>query len=398
MRLLINPVIFVLLVAGISSCRKPYNPPVTTTDYAYLVVEGVINSGVADSTVITLSRTVPLNADTTLRPETGAKVIVESNQNTQYQLIEKRPGAYVAQNLNLPTAYKYRLHIYTASGREYTSDYAENKITPPIDTITHTFLPNGVQFYLNAHDPSNNTRYYRWEYHEYWSYYTAYATVLQYQKGAVIGLPVDSDFYYCYRNATPANGIFIGTSDKLSQDVIYQQPLNYVAGQSGKLVSEYVLEVRQFAITPEAYTYWQQLKTNTEDLGSIFDAQPSSPVSNVHSISNPNESVIGYVSVSTSTLKRATLTQAEVPFAVVPVIGPLRDTLTCTTDTLFFDPQYSLTYRLSQTFSAGNYLPYDFAYNSLNVAYGYKYAEAGCVDCRKLGGTNIKPVWWPWPY
>ena len=388
----------ILLLSGILGCRKPYSPQVTTTNYAFLVVEGVINSGAADSTVITLSRTVPVGANTTLRPETGAKVTVESDQNTQYQLAEKRPGAYVAQNLNLPTAYKYRLHIITASGKEYVSDYVENKITPPIDTITHTFSSHAVQFFVNTHDPTNNTRYYRWEYHEYWSYYSAFSTVLQYKNGAVIGLPVDSDFYHCYRDATPANGIFVGSSARLSQDVISQLPLNYVEGQSGKLIREYAVQVVQYAITPDAYNYWQQLKASTEKLGTIFDPQPTATPTNLHCVSNPAEQVIGFVSVSTSSIKRAFLTNRDVPFAVIPVIGPLADTLSCKTDTTFFDPQYSLSYRLTQTFTSGKFLPYAFAYDSLGVAYGYEYSEAGCVDCRKLGGTNKKPSWWPWVY
>lgn len=380
------------------SCRKPYNAPVTSADYAYLVVEGVINSG-SDSTTITLSRTVPIGAPGTHRPETGAKVVIESDGNATYPLRERDSGKYVTANLNLPTTNKYRLHIITASGKEYESDFVENKITPPIDTVTHSYLPHGVQFYVNAHDPSKKTRYYRWEYHEYWSYTSNYFTVLQYKDSAVIGLPVDSDYFYCYRNATPANGIYFSTSDKLSQDIITHKPLNYVEGRSGKLVREYALEVVQFAITKEAYTYWQQLKTNTEQLGSIFDAQPSSFITNIHCISNPAESVIGYISVSTSTLKRDFVSQADVPFAVLPVIGPLAlDTPTCHPyDTIAFAPLSTLPGRLAQLFSGGKYAPFDFYYRPPTKPVGYKYAEIGCVDCRKLGGTNKKPMWWPWP-
>ncbi len=395
MKLFKSPVILFICFATLFSCRKPYNAPVTSADYAYLVVEGVINSG-SDSTAITLSRTVPIGTSTTGRPETGAKVTVESDQNATYQLTETQPGSYVARSLNLPATNKYRLHIITASGKEYESDFVENKITPPIDTVTHGYLPHAAQFYVSSHDPTTKTRYYRWEYHEYWSYYSQYATVLQYTDSAIIGLPVDSDYHYCYRHATPANGIYLATSDKLSQDIINKQPLSHVEGQSGKLVREYAIEVVQFAVTKEAYTYWQQLKTNTEKLGSIFDAQPSSFVTNIHCISDPAESVIGYVSVSTSTLKRDFVTQADVPFAVIPVIGPLRDTLTCNTDTVLFAPTSTLPGRLFQIFRNHKYAPVDFYRKPPTVMIGYVYAPIGCVDCRVLGGTNKKPVWWPW--
>lgn len=395
MRPFINHVIVLLLLAVVTSCQKPYNPPVTSTDYGYLVIEGVINSG-SDSTTITLSRTVPLGAQSTVRPETGAKVLVESDQNAQFLLKEMLPGKYVTVNLNLPTTNKYRLHIYTSTGKEYESDFVENKITPPIDTITHNYSSHGVQFYVSSHDPSAKTRYYRWEYHEYWSYYSHHSTVLQYQDSTIIGLPVDSDYYYCYRNATPANGIYFATSDKLSRDVISQEPINFVEGRGGKLVREYVVEVVQFAITKEAFTFWQLLKRNTEQLGSIFDAQPTSFITNIHCVTNPAERVVGYTSVSTTTLKRGFVTQAEVPFAVIPVVGPLRDTLTCPTSQVLFAPTSTLTERLYQIFNTGHYAPFGFYYNPPTVPVGYNYAPVECVDCRKLGGTNIKPVWWPW--
>jgi hypothetical protein len=387
-----------------SACRKPYQPPVTTTDYAYLVVEGVINSG-ADSTTITLSRTVPVGATMTYRPESGAKVFVKSDQNVQYPLIESLPGKYVTAGLNLPTANKYRLRIITASGKVYESDFVENKITPPIDTITHTFNSHSVKFYVSTHDPTNNTRYYRWEYHEYWSYNSPYYSVLQYHNGAIIGLPVDSDYYRCYKSATPVNGIFISAS-KLSQATINREPITYVESLSQKLTGEYALEIVQYAITPDAYAYWDQIKANTEKLGTIFDGQPSSSLTNIHCVGMPSEPVIGFVSISTSTIKRAFLTQAEVPFRVTLFPGEKPppqswlglDTLACPVNHVLFVPDSTLSARLEQVFTSGEVVPSGFYYNPPSTAVGYAYAPNDCVDCRKLGGTNQKPSWWPWIY
>jgi hypothetical protein len=365
----------------------------------------VINSG-SDSTTITLSRTVPLRAASTVRPEAGAKVLVESDQNVQFKLVETSPGKYVTAKLNLPTTNKYRLHIYTAGGKEYESDFVENKIAPPIDSITHTFNSHAVQFYVNTHDPTKKTRYYRWEYHEYWSYDSPFPTVLQYQNGAVIGLPVESDYYHCYKTATPPNGIYLASSAKLAQDIVNQEPITYVEGLSQKLTGEYALEIVQYAITGDAYTYWQQLKTNTEHLGTIFDGQPSSALTNIHCVGTPSKPVIGFLSVSTSTIKRAFLTQADVPFRVrlkqnetpPPEAWLGLDTLSCPVNHVLFVPDSTLSARLEQIFTTGQYAPFDFYYNPPTVVVGYEYSTVDCVDCRKLGGTNIKPSWWPWPY
>ena len=79
MSILVKATVVFLFILGVFSCRKPFAPAVTTADPGYLVVEGVINSG-ADSTIIKISRTVPLYSKDR-RPETGARVTVESDQN-----------------------------------------------------------------------------------------------------------------------------------------------------------------------------------------------------------------------------------------------------------------------------------------------------------------------------
>ncbi|TWI97064.1 uncharacterized protein DUF4249, partial [Mucilaginibacter frigoritolerans] len=70
--------LYLVLTIVVISCKKPYNPPVITAPGSYLVVEGVINAG-SDSTIIKLSRTVNLSSGTTNNPETGAAIIVQSN-------------------------------------------------------------------------------------------------------------------------------------------------------------------------------------------------------------------------------------------------------------------------------------------------------------------------------
>jgi hypothetical protein len=54
-----------------------------------------------------------------------------------------------------------------------------------------------------------------------------------------------------------------------------------------RISSRYSTLVRQFAISPNTYNYWQNLK-NTEQLGTLFDAQPSQLVGNAH-CAVPNE-------------------------------------------------------------------------------------------------------------
>jgi hypothetical protein len=376
------------------SCRKPFSPAVTTANVNYLVVEGVINSG-PDSTNIKLSRTTPLAGGNKIVIETNALVTVLSDAGDKYTLSESTPGIYTFYGLNLPVTKKYCLHITTSNGEEYQSDFEENKITPDIDSVAYTPQKSGVQFYVNTHDNTNSTRYYRWDYDETWTYFSIYNSVLYYKNQQIIARPIDSLVYECYEHAIPSNSIFVGTSNNLVQDVINHFPLGYVDASTGKISHVYSLLVKQYALTPDAFSYWQLLQKNTEQLGSIFDVQPSSTGGNIYCISHPAEPVIGFISVSTIKTKRIFVSGNTLPFHVPNQVPPPNPN-ECGSDSILFVPTFTYNVRLSDIFATGDTIPISFLANpATNMVIGYTYAPIFCVDCRVLGGTNVKPSYWP---
>src|ERR1700748_2870696 len=110
--------LILILVIFALGCKKPYDPPVITSNTTYLVVEGTINPG-RDSTVITLSHTVNISSKIALSAVTGASVAVVSDQNATYPLYETGNGNYVSAGLNLDNSPKYRLTIKTSEGKQY---------------------------------------------------------------------------------------------------------------------------------------------------------------------------------------------------------------------------------------------------------------------------------------
>jgi len=376
------------------SCQKPYLPKVSSVNYQYLVVDGVINSGI-DSTIIKLSRTVRLN-QAAGHPESGAFVTIENEKNHKYFLTETTPGTYSVANLNLPTDSKYRLHIFTAANKEYVSDFVENKITPPIDSVGHRITKSGVEFYVDTHDAAAKTHYYRWEYDESWTYFTPMYSNLLYEDSQVLFRTPDQLVNFCYRHAVPANNIILGSSDKLSQDVIFQMPVGFVTAVSGKLKHVYSALIKQYAVTADAYKFWQLMKKNSEQLGSVFDNFPSSSIGNLHAVDNdPSDIVIGYISVSTVTSKRVFLQGRDLPFAL-PEYQGVDFPQTCDGGFIPLKPDYSLAYRLERTLGSGDSL-LTIAQTDKNTGKitGYFYAVNKCVDCRLLGGTTVKPAYWP---
>jgi hypothetical protein len=121
------------------------------------------------------------------------------------------------------------------------------------------------------------------------------------------------------------------------------------------------------------------MKKNTEKIGSIFDPQPSELSGNIQCVSDPSETVVGFISCGLVREKRIFIKPSEI--------------LKINDDWFFrpncFDmeiPKFQLAgyhqvgYLIVEILDpAGNWL---------------KIAPGECVDCR-FYGSNIKPSYWP---
>jgi hypothetical protein len=373
--------LFLLITA--MGCRKPYNPPAIAIPNGYLVVEGVINSG-SDSTFIKLSHTVNISSKVTTNPVLGAVLTVESDKNVIFPLTETTNGYYVSPGLNLDISGQYRLRIKTPDNKQYLSDLVPVKVTPPIDSIGYNIvsLPDtGIQIYANTHDPNNNTHYYRWDYNEDWEFRSKYISNFISTGSALVERTPDQYVSICYTNDVSSD-IVLGSSAKLSKDVIYQNPVIFISSKSEKLETRYRAVVREYALTGDAYNFWVSLKKNTEQLGSIFDAQPSQLKGNIHCISNPSESVIGYLSICTVSAKTEFIYNYKLPSWVAAY------PYSCNVDTAYIP--YS-NYRNLILFP-DEYLATEPIGPIINPS-GYFWTSRECADCT-LRGSKIPPAFW----
>ncbi|HEY8780989.1 MAG TPA: DUF4249 domain-containing protein [Mucilaginibacter sp.] len=374
-----------VLIISMMGCRKPYSPPAITGKGSYLVVEGVINSG-TDSTVIKLSRTVNVSSKVTANPVTGAALAVESDQNAIYPLTETANGNYVSAGLNLDISRQYRLSIKTSDNKQYLSDLVPVNVTPPIDSIGYnivTTADTGIQIYVNTHDANNNTRYYRWDYDEAWAFHAKYASNFISDGSAIFARTRAQYMFFCFTNDV-SGVIVLGSSAKLQQNVIYQNPIIFIPSASEKLESKYSILLREYALTADAYSFWVNLKKNTEQLGSIFDAQPSQIKGNIHSTTNPQEPVIGYISACTVSSKRIFISNSQLPNWV---------------------PTYPYQCNLDTTGKGSGIYIHDlivnpqtfFIIDGIPSAFNpsrYTFTESNaCVDCT-IRGTKTQPAFW----
>lgn len=362
-----------------TACKREFAPPELRVDYNYLVVDGVMINSVDSPTTFILSRTRKLTDTVVNVPERNASVSVEGTGGEVFHLSEVSPGTYSIDHLILNTSSTYRLNIATASGGQYASDFVEVKQTPAIDSLNY-LQPGDLTIYASTHDPANSTRFYRWDYVETYIYQAEGNSEIGVNNGLMYFRDSTNQIYNCW-HITNSTDILLASTEALDADVVSEFPIITIPQNSKKVGLRYSIEVRQYAINQAAYQYFQILKKNTEQQGSIFDVQPSQLRGNIHSTSNPAETVIGYVTASSVSSKRIFIRNDQL------------------TNWMHLDPM-GICEAVQLPTNSTNYLIYTYP----DPAYAPWYftgmgtilvvAKIPCIDCRTQGGTNIKPKYW----
>lgn len=366
---------FFYLIIVLAGCKDIYTPPIRNANYNYLVVEGNIVAG-NDSTFIYLSRTIAVSDTSRVQYEVNADITVESDAGDIYPLQNQFNGAYASGPLNLNSNAQYRLHIFTADGKEYASDFVPVKQTPSIDSVSWKINEaKGVNIYVNAHDAQNATQYYRWQYVETWEHRSKDSSELIYENGALRFRQPWEQIYRCW-NTEVAGSIFISSTAGLSADLVHERHLVTIPYGSEKLSRVYSIIVTQYALTREAFEYWENLKKNTEDIGSIFDPQPFADFGNMHCITNTEEPVLGYISACSASRQRIYIRSTEIGW-------PLTFPQQCKDTLVTFD-------KIADAFALGSYLALHY-YGIVGVIGDYPE----CADCRFHGGSTVKPPFMP---
>lgn len=377
MRIKIFLTCFIIVVSF--ACKDPYKPHVVSSSISNLVVEGVLNAGTGP-TSIRLTRSFKLDDTARLRGERNAQVSVEGKDNTTRQLIMNGDGFYTSPGLNLVINNEYRLRIVTTDGKEYLSDYVVAKKTPLIDSIGWDRDDKGVQLYANAHDDANDTRYYRWDYDETWEIRSYYYALFKYGGNSNV-VPRDNRFesvFTCWKY-DKSTRIILGSTARLQSDIISKGPIVFFPNGDERLAVRYSILLRQYAIDKQGYEFYEMMKKNTENIGTIFDPQPSEINGNIHSVSDPKELVIGYVSASVVEEKRFFISRSELPGWKF-----LED---CPEILVLNNPDSILAAHEG----GGSFYG---AVGSGTRPSHYQVSTLQCVECPARGGSLIKPSYW----
>jgi hypothetical protein len=373
-----------LLLTGIGiGCKRSYTPPAIKVNLNLLVVDGILTSGSGVTSTFNLSRTNPLTDTTSIyTAEHGAEVTILGSAGDSYACTDIGTGAYLSAPLTLNPSETYQLKIVTSNGSQYLSDPVPVLPAPPIDSLgfQQQDSSGNVLVNINTHDPTGNSHYYRWFFTETWQYRSEINPELTILNNQVVYVDSTDSVYNCYRSDASSD-ILIGTSSGLSQDRISEATIATIPRGAQKISVRYSMLASQYVLTQTAYQYWLTIEHNTQNLGSLFDPQPSTLNGNYHCISNPNEPVIGYLSAGSIQQKRYFIDRSQI--TNWDTVGP-----SCPAFGTQAVP-YPYGYQASiADWATSEYGPYYFSASQLILSYKV------CVDCRVQGGTVIKPSFW----
>ena len=359
-----------------TACIDPYTPQVIQQDIRALVVDGFVNTS-ANTVEVDLSRTLPLLTEETYEPVTDALVTLETENGNYFSLSHIEGGKYRLDGLVLDESVRYRLLINTTDN-EYHSEFVTLKSSPALDEVAWEISPDGdgVQIYVNANDPSNQTRYYQWVFEETWEYTSELVSIYLLDNDELRIRNDDEMVDRCWKTQN-SNKILISQTTQLTNDVVYKFPLLFISKESQKISQHYSILVQQRALDEATYNYLQQLQKTTEVMGGLFDPMPSQVTGNIFSVKNASEPVIGYFRGGAVQEKRLFITRSELrPYF------PAYPSFLCSTQTIFGIEELKKA------------LPH---YQPVNTLGGAIFiAPISCMDCRVSGGGVLtKPVFWP---
>jgi hypothetical protein len=379
--------IMVIVIYTGTMCRKSYEPPAIKASNHFVAVDGFINTTPFSSTTITLTRSLNLLDSATDLPELNAQVSIAGANGETFPLVDTgASGVYVSSLLNLDLNQKYQISLTTSDGNKYLSDLVTPKIAPPIDSLNWELVfdpavgTQVVNIFVNAHDPTNNTRYYRWDYLETWQHESTFETSWGLKNGVETPIDVSESTHNCWSTA-PSTSIILGSSISLTNDVISRAPVANFVKNDPKLDIEYSILLKQYPLDAEAYKYWLTVQKNSQSLGGLFDLQPSQITGNIHSVTNPANPVFGYISASSVQEQRIFISNKVLPD------WKSNFGISCPVDIIPSNPADPLIWTYYDTSK-------QLWYFVSGPPPTLKITNKPCLDCRYQGGTNIKPPFW----
>jgi hypothetical protein len=380
---MINKIKTILILLLAVACVEPYDIK-KGASAGMLVVEAVFSNQLKRHQVF-LSRATSLD-DRRLVHEQGATVTISDEHNNVISLSEETPGVYETPECAAQVGSIYTLHIQTPDGREYTSTEVPFKNGPDIGQVYAKYINKndeenkGLAVYVDTEDPSHQTNFYRWNYIETYEVHAPFPSNWIWLGNNQVEFRhqgIDT----CYVTDTLRN-IIIRNTTGLEQDKITGQLLRFIPATSYISRYRYSILVQQFALSAESYLYWENLRTISEQQGSLSDIQPGSIPGNIVSLTDSDEAVLGYFDASHVSEKRIFF--AAINFYNEGFLMPENLRSNCYEISPILVPQAELDEAMTR-YERTMYIWEVYGFEPFAT---FELMPKSCCDCRDLGPTK----------
>ena len=399
--------VFCMAAAVLGSCVYDFTPDSSELqgmEKPLVVIEGDIIVG--GTTYVELKSTIPvLNG---IEQEEvrymGSSVWVENEQGEIWQGVPAieygtmgnyDENRFAVDTRALPLDGKYRLCVSVPDRGEYRSAFKSVMVSPQIDSITYTRADDrsSVQFEVSTHNDSNEKLYCRWSFTEDWESNSELNASIKavYKEGDIVMEELDEvqkkQMSKCYSHGA-SKEIYIGSTEKLSQNVINKERLHTIYSTDRKLYTLYCLNVSQTAMDKEAYKYWEVTKATISGTGGLFAPMPSEVRGNITSATYPDEKVLGYVNVSTESFVRVFYYSSELNMykrSCTDAVYPKEET----------DSEGNKVKVWVDLYMSGlRPVRYEYKENGDPIKNQAYWTSESCIDCRVYSNSS-RPDFWP---
>lgn len=295
----------------VQSCIESYEFEAETFENA-LVVDGRITNELGRHSV-SLTRTFKFEENGPTA-ESNARVSVVTEQE-EFLFEEAEPGIYLSRKefKAFPNT-KYQLRIETTGGLLYESEPEVLPRESQIEEITAARVTNsqgesGVALQVYSNELPGEAAYFRYEYEEDFKIQSPMIANynLEIVDGEIAKVPKVKEEYTCYGQDASIDINIVNTSS-FNRNRVGGHVIKFLDRGDPKIAHRYSMLVRQFVISQQAYAYYNILKELSQSESLFSQNQPGFLKGNIFSLSNPDESVIGFFSVASETSKRTFFT------------------------------------------------------------------------------------------
>ncbi|UZD22160.1 DUF4249 domain-containing protein [Algoriphagus halophytocola] len=379
--------LFICLCAGlVSGCREPFEPEIKPSDESVLVVEGYLDSeGLASYLYLSYARPIQGDGLTGSYTVSGARIRLESETGEEYYLADQGSGSYLFQE-DISENQNYQLFIETPDGLSYVSDPIRPIISPEIQDVGFVRNEEGVEIFLTTQGDQNADDF-LWTFEETWAFRPRIVTPYIYRqetKTVEFRTP-EERIDLCFKSELNSD-LILETSSRFEDQFVFRQSITHILEGDEKLSQRYSILISQKALDQGAAEFWEIMRKNSSDLGSIFSPLPSNVSGNLHQEQDPNAPVVGYVSLGVVRQERLFVDFRDVLPWRLDIPEEYLGCLISADSTIIAD--YDAMFRTGETLPAREYVP-----DGGTQATAYFTAPRRCADCT-LRGTREKPEFW----